>query len=212
MKDTVRNVAQVVRLLEQSFGEKEAVVWHENPFRVLVSTVLSQRTRDENTEIASRRLFKVYKTPKELAHAPVKKIEALVKSSGFYRAKSRNIKELSRIILRDFDGRTPDNIEDLITLPGVGRKTANCVLVYGFNKPAIPVDTHVHRISNRLGWVKTKNPEETEARLTESIPKKYWIRINNLMVKFGQEICKPIKPYCNKCPITEYCAYYKNNF
>lgn len=201
----------IMRLLEEAVGGEGAVVWSDDPFFVLVSTVLSQRTRDENTRRASEKLFKVYKTPSELAIAPLKRIEALIKEAGFYRVKAKYVKELSKAIAEDFDGRTPDNIEDLITLPGVGRKTANCVLVYGFNKPAIPVDTHVHRISNRLGWVESRTPEETEKQLEKKIPKKYWIKLNNLMVKFGQKVCQPIKPKCGKCPLKKHCKYGRNH-
>lgn len=225
----LRNVGNILRLLERAVGESEAVVRHEEPFFVLISTVLSQRTRDENTEKASRNLFNVYNTPEELAAAPIPKIESLIKSVGFHRTKARNIKELSRIIVEEFNGKTPEEISELLSLPGVGRKTANCVLVYAYNKPAIPVDTHVHRISNRLGWVNSKSPEETEKQLEQGIQKKYWIKLNNLMVKFGQKICLPVlrasrkagcmqgqkalqKPGCGTCPLKNHCQHYKKNW
>lgn len=207
----IANLSGIVRLLEKAVGGEGAVVRRENQFRVLVSTVLSQRTRDENTDKASRRLFRVYGTPARLASAPLKKIEMLTKPSGFYRVKARYIKALSRLIVEEFNGRVPERLGDLLSLPGVGRKTANCVLVYGFNKPAIPVDTHVHRISNRLGWVRSKNPEETERQLTRNMPKKYWIKLNHLMVKFGQKTCRPVNPKCVTCPIKAYCLYYRRN-
>ena len=136
-------------------------------------------------------------------------MEAMIKPAGFYRQKAKRIKEVSQIILNIYNGKVPNNFDDLISLPGVGRKTANCVIVYGFGEPAIPVDTHVHRISNRLGLVNTKNPTETEIQLMDLIPKKYWIDINELLVRFGQDICKPIGPKCKECPIIEYCSYSK---
>lgn len=205
------NIRKIVTLLEKAVGIDEAVVWHEDPFRVLVSTVLSQRTRDENTDRASKNLFAVYGTPAKLASAPLKRVEKLIRASGFYRVKARHIKELSRRIVENYNGKTPETLEELLRLPGVGRKTANCVLVYGFNKPAIPVDTHVHRISNRLGWAASKIPEGTERQLTGMIPKKYWIKLNNLMVKFGQKTCRPVNPKCDACPIKAYCRYYRRN-
>lgn len=182
----------------------------KEPFHSLIKTILSQRTRDENTDIAAEKLFSVYKTPRELANANVKDIEKCIKVAGFYRQKAKRIKTISQIILERYNGKVPESIDELISLPGVGRKTANCVLVYGFGKPAIPVDTHVHRISNRLGITKTKTPEETENELMEFIPKKYWIEINELFVRFGQDICRPIGPKCRECPIFNFCSYQKD--
>lgn len=177
-----------------------------DPFKVLISTILSQRTRDENTAIASRNLFSIYKDSKMLSRANEKDIQRLINPVGFYRIKARRIKEVSKIILEKYGGRVPCDIEDLLALPSVGRKTANCVLVYGFMKPAIPVDTHVHRISNRLGLVNTKTPEETEISLRKSIPKKYWLDLNELFVRHGQNICRPIAPKCSDCVINRLCS------
>ncbi|MEM3399797.1 MAG: endonuclease III [Candidatus Micrarchaeia archaeon] len=185
---------------------------HRDPFRVLISTVLSQRTRDENTALASERLFSIYQTPLEIAHADLKEIEKLIKPSGFYKVKARRIKEISKIISEKYGGKTPENFEELLSLPGVGRKTANCVLAYGFGKDAIAVDTHVHRISNRLGLVKTKKPEETEMELIEKLPKKHWREFNDLLVKFGQSICLPRNPRCGICRVSRFCDYAKKNF
>ncbi|MFH0978552.1 MAG: endonuclease III [Candidatus Woesearchaeota archaeon] len=179
----------------------------ETPFRVLISTVLSQRTRDENTEKASNQLFKVYKTNSALAKAPVKKVERLIKPSGFYKIKAKRIVAIAKDLELRFNGQVPDKLDDLLSLYGVGRKTANCVLVYAFRKPAIPVDTHVHRISNLIGWVKTKTPEQTELRLMKLIPRKYWILLNELLVTHGQNICIPRNPRCETCPISPYCDY-----
>ncbi|MDD5086466.1 MAG: endonuclease III [Candidatus Nanoarchaeia archaeon] len=178
-----------------------------NPFNVLISVILSQRTRDENTEISSKRLFSKFNTAEKIANAQIFDIKKLIKSSGFYNVKAKRIRDVSRILLEKYDGKVPDDIDKLLSLPGVGRKTANCVLVYAFQKPAIPVDTHVHRISNRIGLVKTKTPEHTEKELVKIIPEKYWIKINELLVKHGQNICRPINPKCEKCSIRKLCNY-----
>ncbi len=176
-----------------------------DPFRVLVATVLSQRTRDEVTERAAKNLFTRYATPLALASADAGDIEELIREVGFYRVKAPRIKEISRIIHNDFKGRVPEDMNTLLSLPGVGRKTANCVLVYGFGKDAIAVDTHVHRISNRLGLVSTKTPEETEVQLLEVVPRKHWRHINELLVRFGQDICRPVGPKCGGCPLAGLC-------
>jgi len=180
-------------------------------FSILIGTILSARTKDETTAKAVKRLFSKYKTPKELANAKVKDIEKIIKPVGFYHVKSKRIIEVAKIIDSQFKGIVPDDLETLVKLPGVGRKTANCVLVYAFEKPAIPVDIHVHRISNRLGLVETKTPEDTEQELMKKIPKKYWIDINDTFVMYGQNICKPISPMCNVCKIKRNCKYYKLN-
>jgi len=180
-----------------------------SPFKILIGTVLSARTRDENTTKAVKALFKVYDTPQKLAKARVKDVERMIKSVGFYHVKSRRIIEVAKIIISNYHGEVPEDIDRLVEIPGVGRKTANCVLVYAFEKPAIPVDTHVHRISNRLGLVNTKTPEETEMELRKKIPKKYWLPINNTFVMYGQNICKPISPMCNVCKIRNNCNFFK---
>lgn len=180
-----------------------------DPFRVLISTILSQRTRDENTTIASENLFSRYRTPQELSRADIRNVKRLIRPSGFYNRKAASIIEVSKQLLDEFDGEVPDTMDDLLKLHSVGRKTANCVLVYGFNRPAIPVDTHVHRISNRLGLVRTKSPDETEAKLVASVPRRYWLDLNDLFVRFGQTICKPIGPKCGSCTLRESCPYYE---
>jgi len=179
------------------------------PFRILIATVLSARTKDENTTKAADKLFKIYGTPEKLAKAKVKDIEKIIKSVGFYHVKARRIIEVAKIILTKYHGKVPPDMDKLVEIPGVGRKTANCVLVYAFEKPAIPVDTHVHRISNRLGLVDTKTPEDTEMELMKKIPKKYWLPINNTFVMYGQNICKPISPMCEVCKIKNGCNYFK---
>jgi endonuclease-3 len=180
-----------------------------DPFRVLIRTILSQRTRDENTDAASALLFARYPTPKLIAGAPTENIEILIKKSGFYHVKAKRVKEVSRIIHHDYHDVVPDSMKELLSLPGVGRKTANCVLVYGFHKDAIPVDVHVHRISNRMGLVNTKTPEETEKELMKVVPKKLWLPLNDLFVQFGQTICRPLKPKHEICPVAEFCDYYR---
>ena len=179
------------------------------PFRILNATILSARTKDENTTKAADKLFKLYGTPQKLAKAKVKDVEKVIKSVGFYHVKSKRIIEVANLILSKYNGKVPADIDKLVDMPGVGRKTANCVLVYAFEKPAIPVDTHVHRISNRLGLVDTKTPEETEMALREKIPKKYWLDINNTFVMYGQNICKPISPMCDVCKIRKTCNYFQ---
>ena len=179
------------------------------PFRILIATILSARTKDENTTKAADKLFKLYGTPQKLAKAKVKDVEKVIKSVGFYHVKSKRIIEVANLILSKYNGKVPADIDKLVDMPGVGRKTANCVLVYAFEKPAIPVDTHVHRISNRLGLVDTKTPEETEMALREKIPKKYWLDINNTFVMYGQNICKPISPMCDVCKIRKTCNYFE---
>ena len=176
-----------------------------DPFRQLIATVLSQRTRDEVTDRASGKLFSKYSTAAALADADVSDIEELIREVGFYRIKAPRVKEIARIISNDFEGKVPDDMDTLLLLPGVGRKTANCVLVYGFGRDAIAVDTHVHRISNRLRLVSTKTPEETELALREVLPKKYWRYINELLVRFGQDICRPVGQKCGVCMIGEMC-------
>jgi len=180
------------------------------PFSILIGTILSARTKDEATTKAVKELFSKYKNPKQLASAKVKDVEKIIKSIGFFHVKSKRIIEVAKIIHIKYKDIVPDDLDTLIQLPGVGRKTANCVLVYAFEKPAIPVDIHVHRISNRLGLVDTKNPEETEQELMKKIPKKYWIDINDTFVMYGQNICKPISPMCNVCKIKKSCKYYKS--
>jgi endonuclease-3 len=180
-----------------------------DPFRILIGTILSHRTRDENTTKATENLFSRYKTPEQLAHASPASVRRLIRPSGFYNMKTKNIMRVSRQLVEEFGGEVPDTEEELLKLHSVGRKTANCVLVYAFNKPAIPVDTHVHRISNRLGLVRTKKPEETEAELVKTVPKRYWLELNDLFVRFGQTTCKPIGPRCDICSFRSWCPYYQ---
>ncbi|HOW15759.1 endonuclease III [Methanosarcina sp.] len=176
------------------------------PFFALISTVMSHRTRDDVTYPAAEKLFERFSTPEEMSEADVEDIETLIKDVGFYRVKAGRIKEISRILLQEYNGMVPDEMETLLKLPGVGRKTANCVLAHAFLKEdALAVDTHVHRISNRLGLVVTKNPEETEIELKKVLPQKYWRHVNILLVKFGQNVCRPVAPRCEICVLSDIC-------
>lgn len=182
--------------------------WSRDPFHVLISTVLSQRTKDENTFNASEVLFSRYDTPLEIASAPLQELEELVRPAGFPRAKATAIKEIARIVHEHHSDEVPRDIDILLTFPMVGRKTANCVLAYAFGEDAICVDTHVHRISNRLGLVSTKDADHTEMALREVFPRRAWRDINRLLVVFGQEICRPRNPKCEECPVSSSCEYY----
>ncbi len=178
----------------------------KNPYLVLIACILSLRTNDKTTYPATLRMLELAKTPKEMKNVSVEELAKAIYPVGFYENKAKQIVELSKTIDEELDGVVPDEIEELIKFKGVGRKTANLVLSLGFNKPAICVDVHVHRIFNRLGYINTKTPEETEFALREKLPVKYWIDINTLLVTHGQNICKPIKPKCSECPIEKYCA------
>lgn len=190
--------------------ENESRKNERDPFRILITTILSQRTRDENTRQASQKLFSKYHDVKSLSKANAKEVESLIHQSGFYRAKARSIISVSKILVDCYNGEVPRDFNELMSLPSVGRKTANCVLVYGFHVPAIPVDIHVHRISNRLGMVNTNNPEDTELDLREHIERRFWIELNEEFVKFGQRICKPVKPRCVICDLKKCCIWYKD--
>lgn len=181
-----------------------------DPFKILIGTILSQRTRDEKTTVATERLFARFKGPAQLARADVAEVRELIRAAGFYNMKAKSIIRVSKQLMDEFGGEVPADLDSLMSLPSVGRKTANCVLVYGFDKPAIPVDTHVHRISNRLGLVETKTPDETEAELVKRVPRRYWLELNDLFVRFGQTTCKPIGPRCGQCTVRARCPYYRN--
>jgi endonuclease III len=203
-----KRIEEIVKRLQEEYTLR--IFEDSDPFRVLIRTILSQRTRDENTDAASASLFARYPTARLIANAPIENIEILIKKSGFYHVKAKRVKEVSRIIHEEYDDVVPDDMKELLSLPGVGRKTANCVLVYGFHKDAIPVDVHVHRISNRIGLVDTKTPEQTEFELMKTVPRKYWLPLNDLLVQFGQTICRPIGPKHEICPIADLCDYYNN--
>ncbi len=206
-----RDIDRVMEILRESLKEFTTPIvtlyseQKRTPYQILITTLLSLRTKDEVTAEASRRLFQRAKTPEEMLQLSEETIAKLIYPVGFYRNKAKNIREISKILLEKYGGKVPDTIEELLKLPGVGRKTANLVVTLGYNKPGICVDTHVHRITNRWGYVKTRTPEETEMALRKKLPEKYWIDINNLLVTFGQNICKPISPFCSRCPVYDYC-------
>jgi endonuclease-3 len=175
------------------------------PFEILVSTLLSLRTKDQVTMEASTRLFEKARSPEEILNLPPKTIEKLIYPVGFYNTKAQRLREISRILIDKYHGQVPDKLEELLKLPGIGRKSANLVMVEGFKQDAICVDTHVHRISNRIGYVQTKTPEKTEMALRQKLPRKYWIKYNELLVAFGQVICRPISPLCSQCPVEGMC-------
>ncbi|UCG12300.1 MAG: endonuclease III [Deltaproteobacteria bacterium] len=197
---------KLLGILAETYGTKPWN-WHtrQTPFQVLIGTVLSQRTRDEKTDEAAKALFSRYPSPEKLASAPEEEIANLIRPANYYNTKALRIKEISKIILEEYSGSTPDTISELMRLPGVGRKTAACVMVYGYRKQALPVDTHVHRISNRIGLIATRTPEESEEELWRVIPERYIMVYNELMVKHGQSICRPIGPKCSSCPIDKFC-------
>lgn len=204
------DIDRVVELLRDAYRQfKEPVVTlvakDNNPYKVLVSTVLSLRTKDDITHEASLRLFEKAPDIYALDRLTEEDIARLIYPVGFYKTKAKNLKKIAKIIIEQYNGKVPDSLDELLRLPNVGRKTANLVLAKGYNIPAICVDIHVHRISNRLGLVKTKSPKETEFALRDILPKKYWIEFNDLLVPFGQNLCKPVSPFCSKCPIYEFC-------
>ncbi len=176
-----------------------------DPFRVLVSTMISLRTKDEVTMAASQRLFSAAPSVRALAALSPARIGRLIYPAGFYRTKAAHLREAAIIIIRDHGGKVPRSMDDLLTLPGVGRTTANLVRNLGYGLPGICVDTHVHRVSNRLGWVSTRTPEKTEAALMERLPARWWIKINELLVRFGQRVCAPVSPRCSVCPLARAC-------
>lgn len=181
-----------------------------DPFKVLIGTILSHRTRDEKTGEATERLFAKFGSVADLARARREDVVREIRGVGFYNVKSRRVIEVARMIRDEYGGAVPDSLEELLKLPAVGRKTANCVLVYGFKREAIPVDTHVHRISNRLGIAHTNDPNKTEIVLMEFFPKEHWLEVNDLFVRFGKSICRPIGPKCNMCPLSPECEYFKD--
>jgi endonuclease-3 len=178
---------------------------NHDPFKILISTVISLRTKDEVTKAASLRLFQLAATPAAMIELTEEAVQQAIYPAGFYKVKAKNIRRICQELLNHYEAKVPDSIETLLTLPGVGRKTANLVITLGYGKMGICVDTHVHRISNRLGYVQTKNPTETEFALRAKLPLEYWIEYNDLLVTFGQNLCKPLAPRCSICPLTAYC-------
>ncbi len=208
-KKILNNVDEILNQIS-TIIEKAPVVsfiafQSNNPFKVLISTILSSRTKDETTLKAVEKLFSEISTPKELSNLSEDKIQELIYPVGFYKSKSSYLKETSKILVEKYNSKVPNSMKELLKLKGVGRKTANLVLTEAFDKDGMCVDTHVHRISNRFGLIDTDNPEESEFKLREVLPKKYWGDFNYHLVALGQTICRPISPKCDKCPIYEYC-------
>ena len=208
MKDEM--IHEVIRILREEVASlREPAVTQvsrqRDPFKVLISCIISLRTKDEVTRESSLRLFEAADNPDKMSGLTEKRIEKLIYPAGFYRVKAKNIREISRRIANEYHDRVPDEIDELLKLPGVGRKTANLVVSMGFGKPGICVDTHVHRISNRLGYVQTKTPKETEFALRGKLPPQYWMDVNDLLVTYGQHICTPTSPYCSTCRLAPYC-------
>ncbi|MBI5893064.1 MAG: endonuclease III [Deltaproteobacteria bacterium] len=205
----IHKVVKILKSVVQEFSAPAVTQVSEktrDPFKVLISCILSLRTKDKTTLEASKRLFKIASTPQKMRAIPLKTIEKAIYPVGFYRVKTKNIKGICRELVERYNSKVPDTIDELLKLKGVGRKTANLVVTLGYGKAGICVDTHVHRITNRWGYVKTKTPEETEFALRKKLPKKYWLIINDMLVQFGQNICKPISPLCSKCRLFSYCG------
>jgi len=208
-KDQIHAAIQIVKREIRQWQEPVVgVVARESdrdPFRILISCLLSLRTKDKTTSEASARLFALAHAPASLLTIPLKKIEQAIYPVGFYRTKAKSIHAICRRLLDAYGGRVPDSIEELVTLSGVGRKTANLVVTVGYGKPGICVDIHVHRISNRWGYIKTKTPEQSEEALRRTLPNQYWITFNDLLVPYGQNLCQPVSPLCSQCKLTKYC-------
>jgi endonuclease-3 len=206
-----RDIHTVIRILRREISKWNTPIvtlmaeTYRSPFRVLISCILSLRTQDATTAQASHRLFALADTPERMIKLSARTIEKTIFPVGFYRTKAKAIRAICRKLIDHYAGQVPDEIDELLKLTGVGRKTANLVVTLGYKKPGICVDTHVHRISNRWGYVKTKNPAETEAALRGKLPKAYWIEYNDLLVSFGQQVCRPISPMCSRCPVARYC-------
>jgi len=205
-----KDISKVMNILEGYFHFTKRTTLNRmrkkpDAFKILISCLLSLRTQDKNTEKASNSLFAVANTPKEILKIPTKKLEKLIFSSGHYKKKARVLKEVSMVILKKYKGQVPNKREELLSIKGIGPKTANIVLSFAYKQQVLPIDTHCHKIPNRIGWIKTKTPEQTEKELEKILPKKYWMEFNSIFVLFGKTICKPISPLCSQCPIEKYC-------
>lgn len=211
MKTSINDLDHVLNILEENYKRSKAPSvtliseTKKTPFSVLVSTIISARTKDEITLNASQKLFEKANSFEEIMKLEIKDIEKIIYPAGFYKTKAKRLKEIASLVVNKMQGKIPDTIESLLELPGVGRKTANLVVSLGFNKPGLCVDTHVHRITNRFGWVSTKSPTETEYALRDFLPKKFWRAINDYLVSYGQTICRPISPLCSICKLDKLC-------
>ncbi len=203
--EAIRLVRRAVRQWREPVVGVVARESARDPFRILIACVLSLRTKDRTTAEASARLFALADTPARMVHLPQRRIERAIYPVGFFRTKAKQIRAICRRLLDVYEGRVPDSIDELLTLSGVGRKTANLVVTVGYRKPGICVDIHVHRISNRWGYVRTKQPDDTEQALRRKLPRRYWITFNDLLVPYGQNLCQPVSPFCSRCPLTDFC-------
>jgi len=204
------DVVEVMEVLEDYFSDRSRTTLNRmrgesDAFKILIACLLSLRARDENTEVVAAKLFAVADSPEAIVKLSDKKLEKLIFSSGHYRKKTRVLKSVSRDLIERFGSKVPNDKEKLLSMKGIGPKTANIVLAFAFGEDVLPIDTHCHRIPNRLGWVKTKTPEKTEKELERILPRKYWNEFNGIFVLFGKTICQPISPWCSKCPVSEYC-------
>ena len=205
-----KNISQIIKILSKKYNSTEKTTLNRmrkkpNAFKILISCLLSLRAKDETTNRISKELFKIADTPQKITKLPIKKLEKIIFSTGHYKKKARTLQHVSNELIKKFNSKVPKTREELMSIKGIGPKTANIVLAFAYNKPVIPVDTHVHRISNRLGFVKTKTAEKTEPELYKVIPKKHWLDYNAILVQFGRDLCQPISPWCSKCPINKHC-------
>ena len=205
-----KNVSKVMDVLLDYYKPKRRTTLNRmrkkpNAFKILISCLLSLRTKDENTEKVSKKLFAVADTPQKIVKLSIPKLEKLIFSSGHYKKKARILQHVSQVLIDDFKSQVPKTKEELLSIKGIGPKTANIVLAFAFGEEVLPIDTHCHRIPNRLGWVKTKLPEKTEIELEKILPRKYWREFNELFVLFGKSVCQPVSPWCSKCPVNKYC-------
>lgn len=206
----MKNVNEIFKLLKKKYpGRKFFSDTHTTPYKVLISTILSQRTKDANTLKAAKALFKLADTPQKILRLKPSAIQKAIRPSGFYKNKTKTIQAVSRQVLEKHEGKVPKTKEELLKLKGVGPKTASCVLLFGYKMPQLPVDIHVFIISKRLGWSDKNKPHEVELDLEKKIPKRHWIDLNELLVRFGQDVCLTRNPKCYTCPLTKYCKYYK---
>jgi len=206
----IKNIDKITKILGKYFNYTERTTLNRmrkkpDAFKILISCLLSLRTKDSNTESVSKKLFKIADTPEKIASMPTKKLEKIIYSSGHYKKKASTLKHVSKVILKKHKGKVPNDKNKLLEIKGIGPKTANIVLCFAYGKCVIPVDVHCHRIPNRLGWLQTKTPEDTEKELMNILPQKYWKEFNAIFVLFGKTICQPVSPWCSKCPISKYC-------
>ncbi|MEK6859580.1 MAG: endonuclease III [Nanoarchaeota archaeon] len=207
----ILNIPIIMSILEKHFNYAERTTLNrmkkekQEPFKILISCLLSLRSRDETTERISRELFQIADTPEKILGIPLKKLEGIIYSTGHYHKKAMTLKHVSKELINRFQSQVPSNKEDLLSIKGIGPKTANIVLNFAFNQPVLPIDTHCHRLPNSLGWVTTKTPEKTEKELELILPKQYWFEFNGIFVLFGRTICTPISPKCSICPVNKYC-------